>query len=304
MENIFVSVKMILDEFRQKLVENYRQEEIMQFVYILFEEWKGWSKAEVLLERQKLLKKDEVQRFREAIGELQKNKPIQYIIGVSYFLGTKIKVREGVLIPRPETEELVSLILSDYQHRQYENLSLLDIGAGSGCISVAIKKKVPCFDISTIDISIVALNIAKENALLNQCKIQFTVGDILDRQQWRDFPGYTIIVSNPPYVTESESTVMHSNVLDYEPHEALFVTDDDPLKFYKAIAEFTVLHLLRPGSLYLEINERFGKQIRELLLSKGFDKAEVLKDIHGKDRFIRAEAKTLILDTSYWNVEH
>ena len=122
----------------------------------------------------------------------------------------------------------------------------------------------------------------------------------------RPLPGrrFDLIVSNPPYIPESERSSMHPNVTEYEPPEALFVTDEDPLRFYTAIAEFAFLHLLRPGSLYLEINERFGKQIREFLLSTGFDKAEVLKDIHGKDRFIRAEAKTTMLDTSYWNVEH
>ncbi len=304
MENKPISVRMIFDEFRQKLAKNYQQEEIMQIVYILFEEWMDWPKANVLIERQKVLIGEEVQRLREALGELQKNKPIQYIIGVSHFLDTLIKVREGVLIPRPETEELVSLILNDYYHRQYENLPLMDIGTGSGCIPVAIKKKIPCFDITAIDVSLAALNVAKENSVLNECDIKYFLADILDRQQWKNFQGFTIIVSNPPYVTESERLSMHPNVIDYEPKEALFVTDDDPLKFYKAIAEFAFLHLLRPGSLYLEINEKFGMQIREILISSGFDKAEILKDIHNKDRFIRAEVKTLFLDTSYWNVEH
>jgi release factor glutamine methyltransferase len=162
----------------------------------------------------------------------------------------------------------------------------------------------PGMEITALDISEVAMRVAKENSTLNQCRIKFIHSDILDRQGWKDFPGYTIIVSNPPYIPESERSSMHPNVTEYEPPEALFVTDEDPLRFYTAIAEFAFLHLLRPGSLYLEINERFGKQIREFLLSTGFDKAEVLKDIHGKDRFIRAEAKTTMLDTSYWNVEH
>jgi len=289
MENNRVSVKMILDGFSQKLAENYRQEEIMQLAYVLFEEWMGWTKADIHIERQKFLKGEEVVRFRKALEELQKNKPIQYITGVSHFLDTKIKVTEGVLIPRPETEELVSLIINDYQHRQYESLSLMDIGTGSGCIPVAIKKQMPCFDITAIDISTVALDVARENSLLNQCNIQFILADILDRQKWKNFPVFSVIVSNPPYVTESERILMHPNVVDYEPGEALFVTDDDPLKFYKAIAEFAFLHLSRPGSLYFEINERFGNPIKELLLSTGFDKADVLKDIHDKDRFIRAK---------------
>jgi len=304
MENNTVSVKMILDEFMQKLAANYEPTEVMQFAYLLFEEWMGWPKAEVHLNSRKLLKGEEAARFRDALGQLQKNKPIQYIIGVTHFLDTKIKVQEGVLIPRPETEELVAMILRDSRHRQYEDLSLLDIGTGSGCIPVAIKKQMPGIEVNALDISPVALQVAKENSILNRCKVKFILADILDRHGWKNFPGYTIIVSNPPYIPESEGSSMHPNVVGYEPHEALFVTDEDPLRFYTAITEFAYLHLVRPGSLYLEINERFGKQIKEFLLSTGFDKAEVLKDIRGKDRFIRAEAKTTMLDTSYWNVEH
>lgn len=295
---------MILDEFRVKLAANFEPTEVMQFAYLLFEEWMGWTKAEVHLNSLKLLKEEEAARFWDALAQLHENKPIQYIIGVTHFLDTKIKVQEGVLIPRPETEELTAMILRDSRHRQYENLSLLDIGTGSGCIPVAIKKHMQGMDVSALDISPVALHVAKENSILNQCKVKFILADILNRQGWKNFPGYTIIVSNPPYIPESERSSLHPNVVGYEPHEALFVTNEDPLMFYTAIAEFAYLHLVRPGSLYLEINERFGKQIRDFLLSTGFDKAEVLKDIHGKDRFIRAEAKTTMLDTSYWIVDH
>jgi release factor glutamine methyltransferase len=304
MENNPVSVKMILDEFRQKLAANYEPPEVMQFAYLLFEEWMGWTKTEVHLNSRKLMKGEEDERFRDALAQLQKNRPIQYIIGVTHFLDTKIKVQEGVLIPRPETEELAAMILRDSRHRQYEDLSLLDIGTGSGCIPVAIKKQMPGIDVNALEISPVALQIAEENSIRNQCKIKFILADILDRQGWKNFPGYNIIVSNPPYIPESEGSSMHPNVVDYEPHEALFVSDEDPLRFYTAIAEFAFLHLVRPGSLYLEINERFGNQLKVLLLSTGFDKVEILKDIHGKDRFIRTEAKTTMLDTSYWNVEH
>jgi release factor glutamine methyltransferase len=276
----------------------------MQFVYLLFEEWKFWNKADIQLNREQELKGEEVARFRDALYQLQLNKPIQYIIGAVQFLQAKIKVREGVLIPRPETEEMAAMILEDNGHRKYEELSLLDIGTGSGCIPVSVKQQMPAFDVTAIDISPAALEIAEENSILNQCNVRFILADILDRQGWKNFPGYTIIVSNPPYVPESERASMHPNVLEYEPHSALFVTDSDPLQFYRAISEFAFLHLLRPGWLYLEINERFGKQVRDFLLSSGFDKAEVMKDIHGKDRFIRAEAKTTMLDTSYWNVEH
>ncbi len=304
MEKNPVSVKFILDEFRNKLAANYGREEVMQFTFLLFEECKGWTKAEVHLNSRKLIKGEEAAWFWNALRQLQENKPIQYILGATQFLDTKIKVQEGVLIPRPETEELTAMILRDSLYRQHEDLSLLDIGTGSGCIPVAIKKHMPGMDVNALDISPVALQVAKENSTLNQCKVKFILADIFDRHGWKNFPGYNIIVSNPPYIPESESSSMQPNVVVFEPHEALFVTDEDPLRFYTAIAEFAYLHLIRPGSLYLEINERFGKQIKEFLLSTGFDKAEILKDIHGKDRFICAEAKTTMLDTSYWNVEH
>ena len=159
-------------------------------------------------------------------------------------------------------------------------------------------------NIEAMDNSTAALEVAKENSSLNQCKVKFILADILDREGWEYFPLFHIIVSNPPYIPESERSSMRANVVDYEPHEALFVKDEDPLRFYKAIAEFASLHLLRPGWLYLEINERFGNQVKIILLSSGFEKVEILKDIHGKDRFIRAEAKAVMLDTSYWNIEH
>ena len=295
---------MILDEFMHRLSANYEPAEIRQFTYLLFDEWMGWSKADVHLNSRKLLKGEEAARFLDALVQLQNNKPIQYIIGVTHFLDTVIKVQEGILIPRPETEELASMILRDYRHRQYEELSLLDIGTGSGCIAVAVKKQMLQMEVTALDISPLALRVAKENSTRNQVDVKFIQADILDRQGWKTFPGYTVIVSNPPYIPQSERLSMHPNVVEYEPGDALFVRDEDPLQFYTAIAEFAYLHLVRPGSLYLEIHERFGRKIRESLASIGFDKAEVMKDIHGKDRFIRAEAKTTMLDTSYWNVDH
>ncbi|MGA3013270.1 MAG: peptide chain release factor N(5)-glutamine methyltransferase [Bacteroidales bacterium] len=304
MENNKVSVKFIIDKFGQELRGQYRQEEILQFAYILFEEWMGWSRLDVHLNSQKLLKRGEVHSFLEALEQLKNNRPIQYITGVTHFLDLEIKVREGVLIPRPETEELVQLIMNDHHYRQYEQVSILDIGTGSGCIPIAIKKQFPGFDITAIDDSQVALDIAGTTALFNNCRINFLQADILDRNLWDSVSSFSLIVSNPPYVLESERSLMQRNVIDYEPHEALFVSDDDPHIYNKAIGEFAFFHLLRPGSLYLEINERFGRQIKDLLISTGFDKVEIIKDIHGKDRFIRAEAKTTFLDTSYWHVEH
>jgi release factor glutamine methyltransferase len=304
MKNEVVTVKIIFDAFKNTLSSHYQETEIIQFVYILFEEWVGWSKTDVHLNLQKTVEGEKAEQFWDALVRLERNEPVQYIIGYTYFLDLKIKVRPGILIPRPETAELVSMILQDIQHRQYENLSILDIGTGSGCIPIAIKKKFPCMDVSTLDISADNLSNAAVNAQMNDCTLNFIADDILHHENWSRYPGYEIIVSNPPYVTQSEAALMHPNVLEFEPHMALFVSDADPLKFYQAIGEFAFSHLIRPGKLYLEINERFGGEICKLLGSTGFDRSEVFKDIHGKDRFIRAEVKSTMLDTSYWNVEH
>jgi release factor glutamine methyltransferase len=304
MKNNFVSVKSIIDEFRKGLALIYPQEEIMQFIYLLFEEKFGWSRAVVHIKFQLILNDEAAIWFRDALDQLLKHRPIQYIIGSSQFLDIRIRVREGVLIPRPETEELVETLIHDYYHRRYEDLSLIDVGTGSGCISIAIKKQLPGFEVTALDISQVALQVAKENAETNQCKLKLIHADILDRDQWKTYPGYNVIVSNPPYITESERLLMRHNVTDYEPKEALFVKDTNPLQFYEAIAEFAFLHLIHPGSLYLEINERFGKEIRDCLLSIGFNDVEVLNDIHGKERFIHGKTKMTMLDTSYWHVEH
>ncbi|MCX6248322.1 MAG: peptide chain release factor N(5)-glutamine methyltransferase [Bacteroidetes bacterium] len=294
MEYTPVAVKMILDEYRLKLAGKYELTEVMKFVCLLFEEWKGWNKATVHLNREMELTGEEGEKFRIALRQLEEYRPIQYIIGTVQFLDAKIRVREGVLIPRPETEELAGMILRDYHHRKNEILSLLDIGTGTGCIPVAVKKEMPQWTISAMDISGIALKLARENSRLNNSSVDYIQADILDRQSWESFPGYTIIISNPPYVRKSEIPGMLPNVLEYEPHEALFVTDEDPLQFFTAIARFSFLHLVRPGTLYLEINEQDGSRMRELLLESGFDSAEVLKDIRGKDRFARAELRTAL----------
>ena len=304
MKNNSVSAKIIIDEFRKELSLIYPREEIMQFLYLLFEEKMGWSRADVHINFLLILNDEDTMWFRDALDQLLKHKPIQYIIGSTQFLDSRIMVREGVLIPRPETEELVEMMVRDYFHRRYEELSILDIGTGSGCISIALKKHLPGFEVIALDISPVALEVARENADSNQCKLKFIYADILDRDEWKTYPGYNIIISNPPYIPESERSLMRNNVTDYEPEEALFVKDTDPLQFYEAIAEFAALHLIHPGSLYFEINERFGKEIRDCLLAKGFYNVEVLNDINGKERFIRAQTKMTMLDTSYWHVEH
>jgi release factor glutamine methyltransferase len=283
------SVHSIHSLFQEELEPIYKKEEISGFLHHLFFEYKGWSRAMSLLNKGVILSESEILMFYQALNELKQNKPIQYIIGKVPFYNLDFLVAPGVLIPRPETEELVSLILQESALRKYEGVSVLDIGAGSGCIGISYKKNLPASSVTLLDRSETALNISKQNAALNDVSVQLILADILVRENWKMIPAFNIIISNPPYVTNSEKREMRNNVLDYEPHEALFVPDEEPLLFYKAIAEFSRHHLIRPGLLYFEINERFGNEVKNLLLKKGFEKGEVLRDMNGKDRFIRAE---------------
>ena len=212
--------------------------------------------------------------------------------GSTEFYGCKIRVNESVLIPRPETEELVELIVKEVRDKDQgaSEINILDIGTGSGCIAVSLKKKLPCANIFAFDISEDALTVAKTNGILNQTKINFIQADIfsLIPNSRKEKGVYDIIVSNPPYVRASEKGKMDKNVLDYEPHLALFVKDDDALVFYEAIASFALHNLAPNGMLYFEINEALGNEVKALLNEKGFKNAEIKKDMSGKDRIATA----------------
>ena len=250
------------------------------------------------LERAKYLsiKNEEIQdRDAEALlrilEELKTGKPLQYILGETEFYGLTFKVNPAVLIPRPETEELVDWVLIGLRglNKGTEGLKIIDIGTGSGCIPVSIKKYYPMADIYAMDISANALSTAIENAELNQTDLNFIQDDILDpKNEQLLHTQFDVIISNPPYVTRSEMGQMMPNVLEHEPHTALFVPDDDPLIFYHAIKEFAVAHLPEQGLLFLEINENLGPQTLDLIKEKGFSSTELRQDIRGKDRMIRA----------------
>jgi release factor glutamine methyltransferase len=294
MENKPETVGSLLRIFQAELKNTYNDKEIKQLIVLLLHEWKGWNKAQVQLNRGELLSKVEIDKLCLALKELKRYKPIQYITGRTYFHDLELLVTPDVLIPRPETEELVDMIIKENANKQNEELSFLDIGTGSGCIAVTLKKNFPNSSVFALDNSINALKVARENADRNGCHIRFVQHDIFQKPERSVFQLFNIIVSNPPYVRESEKKEMQKNVLHYEPGNALFVADNDPLSYYKAIADFAFTYLLNSGLLYLEINENFGPDIKALLLTKNFDKVEVIKDINGKDRFIRAELNTLV----------
>lgn len=230
----------------------------------------------------------ELSAFQSILIDLKKGIPIQYVLGETEFYGSVFKVNPSVLIPRPETEELVDWVLKDIKTltNYVTPLKILDIGTGSGCIPITIKKYLPDSEIFAMDISESALITAQANAIQNKVNIHFTQNDILHADS-SDIK-YTIIISNPPYVTISEKENMHVNVVDHEPHSALFVPDDDALIFYNAIADYAITHLHKRGFLYLEINENLGSQTLTLLDNKGFKNLELRKDLRDKDRMIKA----------------
>jgi len=271
-------------QFFLELSELYPETEIQSFFNILIEFKLNLTRVDLALKPNLEITAQEIIFFEKALSDLKKHIPIQYIIGETEFYGFPFKVNENVLIPRPETEELVAWIIND--NKSSSKIKILDIGTGSGCIPISLAKKIPNAEVYAIDISSDALKTAKENAKLNNVTIHFIELDIL---QAKDLPSnFDIIVSNPPYVRELEKEMMQQNVLDYEPHLALFVKNENPLLFYNKIADLAKNYLVENGNLYFEINQYLGKDTSELLTSKGFKNVKLKKDIFEVDRMIKA----------------
>jgi len=233
---------------------------------------------------------DETQ-MRKALSELKNQRPIQYITETEWFAGLPFRVNESVLIPRPETEELVNWILSYCSQQHSPNTHVLDIGTGSGCIAIALQKKNSSLLVSAMDISKAALQVAQQNAERLQATVTFLEVDILSKNADL-LPQYDIIVSNPPYISQAEKQEMSARVLQYEPHSALFVTNQDPLQFYKAIATFSSTHLKPKGSVFVEVNQQFAAETKALFAEAGWD-TELRKDMYGNQRMLKATKKSL-----------
>lgn len=280
--------------FRDELNERYDKEEIESFIAYCFEEFVNIKRSEIKLRAADTISESELLKFNFAVKDLKKNKPIQYILGKADFYGLKFKVTPDVLIPRPETEELVDLIIKENQDERLKTddsrlTTILDIGTGSGCIPIVLKKKIPSAKVYSIDISERAIAIAQQNARLNNVDVEFIQQDILSPANEFLSNGikFDIIVSNPPYIRESEKQQMHANVLENEPHIALFVQDHEPLLFYKAIADMALKQLKPGGKIYFEINEALGSETKEMLEEKGFKNVVIVKDINNKNRILR-----------------
>jgi release factor glutamine methyltransferase len=239
--------------------------------------------------------------------QLLSHRPVQYVLNEAWFYGLQFQVNESVLIPRPETEDLVDWIVKEVRSKRHEvrsirkavennpdilplssYLSILDIGTGSGCIPISIKKNIPLAKVSAIDVCSEALHTAMNNSIVHETDIDFHLLDFLDEGKWDQLGKYDIIISNPPYIKSSESKVMSEHILQYEPHKALFVPDDDALLFYRKIADFASLHLQPNGAVYVEINQQLGQETVDLFLQKGFATVELRKDMSGNERFVKA----------------
>ena len=271
-------VSNIIPYFIKQLNGIVQEREIISLAYISIDFLLGYNRSDCIIHSDKDITSDVSDRIKQIIADLKTNKPIQHIIGETEFYELKLKVNEHTLIPRPETEELVKWIL------QHEFTSALDIGTGSGCIAIALRKNKSA-EISAIDVSESALLVAKENAKINEVEINFLLQDIL---KTTTLPKVDVIVSNPPYVLDKEKELMLANVLDNEPHLALFVPNNNPLLFYKKIADLAFKSLSKNGLLFFEINEQFGKETVAMLSSIGFVDIKLKKDINDKDRMIKA----------------
>ena len=282
MHIVKLNMKRITTRINEGLSGSYSTGEIAALTRIIATEFLGVSQMAFYLKDDIPLTAGQEALLDNAIERLKNQEPIQYILGYSDFCGLRFKVTQATLIPRPETSELVEWIAS----KAAGNESILDIGTGSGCIAVSLAQKLPQSKVTAWDISPDALAVAAENSKANGCDVAFKQVDILTHEPTGE--QFDVIVSNPPYIKENEKEAMHSNVLDWEPHTALFVPDSDPLLFYRTIAK-KGLSLLKPGGrLYFEINRAHGKETMEILAALGYTSIELRKDFAENDRMIRA----------------
>ena len=291
------SSKVLFNHLVSEITSVYEENEAKSIVYLLLEHYLNLSKTDILLD----YPINQLYDFQDIIHRLKVQEPVQYIIGETEFYGRKFKVTSDTLIPRPETEELVQLTLRSYQFgneslivgsekndlNTKSLISILDMGTGSGCIAISLACELPNAQVYAYDISENVLEVAKENAVRNNANVIFERVDILNLSPSALSP-FSIIVSNPPYVMNAEKLEMEQNVLDYEPHLALFVEDANPLIFYKVIAEFASKNLINQGLCIVEVNQALGLETAELFWNQGFRYVEVVKDMFGKDRMVKA----------------
>lgn len=271
---------------RRMLAPIYGEGEAKAMVRLIFHSLKGWRLTDLAIHHDTILSDYMMEKIRDILARLEKHEPIQYILGTAYFYGMDLKVNRDTLIPRPETEELVDIIVKENTE---SDLRVLDIGTGSGAIAIALARNLNFPVITAIDISAGAIATAKENAHKLHADIDFLKQDVFCYTP--STGSYDIIVSNPPYIDESERKDMEANVLEYEPHSALFVPDDSPLIYYSQIAEIGNLSLTEGGKVYCEINPRHADDLKALFAGQGYSDIEIVNDIHSRPRFIKCTKK-------------
>lgn len=265
-----------------QLYEQYGDHEAANIADLVMENVTGWKRIDRVVNKEVKCSAAMEEQLEQYIDELAAHKPVQYVLHEAWFAGMKLYVNEHVLIPRPETEELADIAVKESVNK---SLTIIDIGTGSGCIAIQIKRKLPGAGVYAIDVSEEALKVAEKNAIENNAQVNFILSDILDEKKWTGLPSFDLIVSNPPYIPVTEKNKMHDNVTKYEPHLALFVPNEDALIFYKAIAHFAKKKLLPEGKIFVEIHETFAMEVAEVFNSF---QTEIIKDMQGKDRIIKA----------------
>ncbi len=278
-------IQEILAHIREQLGDAFSQNEKVQVSKMLLMNYLDIQNSEILLRKDEEVADEIRVQLEQDLDKIKKGTPVQYVLGTTYFYGFEMRIDERALIPRPETEELVDWIFKELQSKSPK---ILDIGTGSGCIALALKAGLPNGDVYGVDVQQEALDLAVENAMAMDLKVDFEQADALSlSKQYRE--SWDIIVSNPPYIPEKDKMMMQAHVLDYEPHSALFVPDNDTLMFYNAIAEYAQSHLNKEGKLFFEINENLAEEVKKVLTLHGFSKIEVRQDLQGKDRMVCAQ---------------
>jgi len=280
----------IYNHFKNQLKAVYDDREAENISDWIFENVTGLKRWERRGNRNKELNETDSEKLKKYLDELLKHKPVQYVLNEAWFYKRKFYVNENVLIPRPETEELVEWIVKDEKNNADGNskqTNIIDIGTGSGCIPVSLKKELPEANVTAIDVSEKALVVSKKNAKELNASIDFFQIDFLKEDEWKALPQIDIIVSNPPYIPINEKEILAKNVIDFEPEIALFVENNDPFIFYKAIAKFAKCHLKEKGRIYVEVHEEYAKQVKIIFENAGLI-SEIKKDIYGKERMVKA----------------
>lgn len=277
-------IRSVLQYFHLELDEQYSENEVASFFWILLESELGFKKIDFLMNQDLRMSESELLRFISFSKRLWRNEPVQYIVGSTDFMGLIFEVNPAVLIPRPETEELVNWIQGELN--ELENHKVIDIGTGSGCIAISLKARWRNAQVIGVDTQENALAVARKNAEQNNQEVQFEIRDALNLKVASNC--YDVIVSNPPYVLESEKEQMRANVLDFEPHTALFVADTDPLIFYRKIAEWGIASLKSGGAIFFEINEKYAEETLLMLQNLGYKQTAAKKDMYDKPRMIKA----------------